>query len=540
MSEERETLTPPIADCREELSSIAESRTFEKSPKLVRLLQYLCANAAFAESGRMNEHTIAVDLFGKPADFKENKDSTVRVEMHRLRTKLSAFYADEGAEHRIRIVVSTGNYTPVFQFWPGGGGAGEALPEAAPPDCPAEVGNIRRTVLNGDHAGGSGQPDIGPSTTARRRPLFAVAVTFAILCLAAAAVALYGGRSRPAAPPAPMAMTPNQEVHILAGYSGGSWVDAAGRRWQSDRYYQGGVALPGPGELTPSPPERRLFQTMRQARRAGNLPDEDGMFAYDIPMKAGTYELRLYFADPIRQSPQLQDKQDAQNLRHFDVAVNGQHVLKRIDVVADSGSSAVDVRAFRDIQPAPDGRVHLEFTPNPNQPFLNALELVPSRAGHTNPIRITPRQSAFTDSEGTEWGPDDYFLGGRLIVHRIPAEARLPELYRAERYGNFTYAIPVPPGVYSLTLYFAEAMFAPSAASVICRGPGCRVFDVACNGAVLLHDFDVFETAGGAYRPITRTFHGLRPNGQGKLLVSFSPSIDYAEVRAIEVLDETP
>jgi hypothetical protein len=36
-----------------------------------------------------------------------------------------------------------------------------------------------------------------------------------------------------------------------------------------------------------------------------------------------------------------------------------------------------------------------------------------------------------------------------------------------------------------------------------------------------------------------RTFHGLRPNGQGKLLLSFSPQVDYAEVRAIEVLDES-
>ena len=37
---------------------------------------------------------------------------------------------------------------------------------------------------------------------------------------------------------------------------------------------------------------------------------------------------------------------------------------------------------------------------------------------------------------------------------------------------------------------------------------------------------------------MVRTFSGLRPNGQGKLLLSFSPSVDYAEIRAIEVIDE--
>jgi hypothetical protein len=54
---------------------------------------------------------------------------------------------------------------------------------------------------------------------------------------------------------------------------------------------------------------------------------------------------------------------------------------------------------------------------------------------------------------------------------------------------------------------------------------------------MLLQDFDVFQ-AGGAFRPVVREFHGLHPNGQGKLLLSFSPRVNYAEVRAIEVVDE--
>jgi len=37
---------------------------------------------------------------------------------------------------------------------------------------------------------------------------------------------------------------------------------------------------------------------------------------------------------------------------------------------------------------------------------------------------------------------------------------------------------------------------------------------------------------------VVREFHGLRPNGQGKLLLSFSPKLNYAEIRAIEVIDE--
>jgi hypothetical protein len=66
------------------------------------------------------------------------------------------------------------------------------------------------------------------------------------------------------------------------------------------------------------------------------------------------------------------------------------------------------------------------------------------------------------------------------------------------------------------------------------------VFDVSCNGTALLRDFDIYQAGGGAFRLVVRRFSGLRPNGQGQLLVSFSSSINYAEVRALEVVDETP
>jgi hypothetical protein len=38
------------------------------------------------------------------------------VEVHRLRKRLAKFYEDEGASHRMRIVIPTGNYAPQFQI----------------------------------------------------------------------------------------------------------------------------------------------------------------------------------------------------------------------------------------------------------------------------------------------------------------------------------------------------------------------------------------------------------------------------------------
>ena len=170
---------------------------------------------------------------------------------------------------------------------------------------------------------------------------------------------------------------------------------------------------------------------------------------------------------------------------------------------------------------------------------MSALELTPGTPGRLKPIRLSAHRSDFTDRDGTRWSGDNYFIEGRTALVRITEPgSKVSALYAAERYGNFSYAIPVTPGSYTVKLHFLESFFSPVIASASCRGAGCRVFDVSCNGVMLLQDFDIFSAAPGAFRPVVREFHGLRPNGQGKLLLSFSPKVNYAEVRAIEVIDE--
>jgi hypothetical protein len=87
-----------------------------------------------------------------------------------------------------------------------------------------------------------------------------------------------------------------------------------------------------------------------------------------------------------------------------------------------------------------------------------------------------------------------------------------------------------------LTLRVAETNFGP--ASAVKGGDGSRLFAVYCNGVALLRNFDVFKEAGGDNRALERIFSGLRPDAQGKLLLSFVPLKDYACVYAIEVTDE--
>jgi hypothetical protein len=129
-------------------------------------------------------------------------------------------------------------------------------------------------------------------------------------------------------------------------------------------------------------------------------------------------------------------------------------------------------------------------------------------------------------------------LGGQPVQRHEKVEG--PEeslLFQSERYGNFSYAIPVTTdSTYTLTLRFAETWFGAGRPGT--GGTGSRLFDVYANGRALLRNFDVIKEAGGPMRQLKKVFKGLEPNAQGKLNLQFVPVRNYAMVNAIEVIDE--
>jgi hypothetical protein len=105
---------PSLIEVRNELQAVLASRAFERSHGLAKLLRYICSKAMLEETEPITEYTIAVDVLGKPQEFKESKDASVRVEAHRLRKRLAEYYEQDGADHSIRIVIPPGQYTPRF------------------------------------------------------------------------------------------------------------------------------------------------------------------------------------------------------------------------------------------------------------------------------------------------------------------------------------------------------------------------------------------------------------------------------------------
>jgi hypothetical protein len=159
-----------------------------------------------------------------------------------------------------------------------------------------------------------------------------------------------------------------------------------------------------------------------------------------------------------------------------------------------------------------------------------------------HPVRILAGLRKHYDHKERFWGPDRYFSGGRFFSRSVQTRGTPdPELFAGERFGNFRYFIPVADGRYAVTLRFAESNFGAIDFGVKGAGPGRlgnRLFDIHCNDQVLAKALDIFKEAGGPNVAIERTFHGLQPNAQGKLVLSFLPTRDYATVRSIEVVSE--
>ena len=308
-------------------------------------------------------------------------------------------------------------------------------------------------------------------------------------------------------------------LRLLAGYQGSPRIDSAGAYWQADRYFSSGAAFQRPDVSVARTSDPMLFQHWRT-----------GDFSYDIPLAPGPYELHLFFVALPPEDFKTQ---------FFNVSANGQPLLRAFNISADAlGADIADEKVFKDIYPDKDGYLHLKFVQDRSAPLLNAIEILPGLPHRQLPVRLVTQAAAVTDRNGDLWHPDNYFENGTISdPPRQVSGTPDPGLYTQERYGHFTYSIPVGTrGRYALVLHFAELYWVPDASGSV--GVGSRRFNVYCNGSTLLDNFDIFKEAGTLHA-LTKTFRHLRPSPEGKLDLTFDPIVNYATVSAIEVIDES-
>lgn len=526
--------SPSSDQIRSEIDAVLASDIFARAPSLAQFLAYVCRKVLSGESEQIKEYNIAVEAFGRQPDFDQKADAIVRVEAHRLRKRLKQYYETEGAAHPLRIVIPPGQYVPNFVFAPSDETPLEEKTAEFVAPNPAELALVRSAPLELPAPAPPLQPEPpGPTTTRRRWVLWALVGSALCVVLILFLRSRFAGASGPAAGISSAgsggaALAPGSSedgIRIACGLTDRKYVDTLGNTWLSDRYFVGGQVRTSPAEAILRSRDPALYQNRRE-----------GDFRYDIPLEPGSYELHLYFAERVFGTGNIAGGGESSRL--FNFLINDRMVLQQLDVVSDAeGCNIADEKVIKDLSPAADGLLHLRFSTYKESAFVNGIAIFPTVRGKIRPIRILAGTNSFRDSSGRLWTADQYSNGGQVVVRSAAVSGTsVPEAYRSERYGNFSYSIPVSEGRYTLTLHFAENWFGPGKPSG--GGEGSRLFDVYCNGTALLKSFDIFKAAGGEGRAIQRVFRGLTPNAQGKFVVNFVPVRNYASLNAIEISPE--
>lgn len=100
--------------------------------RLRRFLEFCVERVLAAPDAPLKEYTIGVEVFGKPASFDPRMDSIVRVEAHRLRVKLEAYYRDAPGGGSVKIRLPQRGYKPMLVSSSAGSGRTRGEPEAGP------------------------------------------------------------------------------------------------------------------------------------------------------------------------------------------------------------------------------------------------------------------------------------------------------------------------------------------------------------------------------------------------------------------------
>ena len=543
-----------VEAARMELEAVAGSLV--RTPRLEQLLRYMAERYFDGQTDELTEYNIATDVFGrKKTEFIASEDAIARVETHRLRKRLTAYYEGLGRDHAIHISVPLGTYVPHFTEW-------SSSRDGTVKDASIDLVESRAPVVSANREVG---PHVSPMSAAadldqreseaakriasglRRRgwmlvvPAVLLGLLIAELALrsrksgsaASAAVAVQtgvegGGATDSTKPGGPTVRTASGAVPValpfrmVAGYTGAPQRDNAGDVWQQDQYSSGGWARNQSKEFIARTGNPFLFRYGRA-----------GDFSYNIPLLPGSYELHLYFM----QGSETDQSEDAENKAIFNVLVNNVPLLSNFDIVSDAlGRNVADERVFRDVSPGPDGMVHMQLSTYVGTPSISALQILANSTHKQLPMRLVMQPTSYTDSQGQLWRPDSYYLLGRSLSHNLPGPGTDAEVLPFERYGHFQYALPVDArDRYTLTLRFTELYFGSQGSD---NQQDLRLFRVLCNGEILLDDFNIAKEVG-SFRTLQKTFHHLKPSAQGKLNLDFEPITNYATVSSIEIVDES-
>ena len=93
---------------------IAGSKGFVKSKFLTSFVLYICEKYLLDQADEISEQQIGEQVFRRPRGYNPGEDNIVRNYARLLRQRLDEYFAVEGIDERVRVVVPRGGYVPLF------------------------------------------------------------------------------------------------------------------------------------------------------------------------------------------------------------------------------------------------------------------------------------------------------------------------------------------------------------------------------------------------------------------------------------------
>ncbi len=94
---------------------ITATPPFQRSAFLTNFLLYICSRKLSHREEEISEHQIGVQALGRPAAYNPGEDNIVRNYARMLRQQLEEYFAHEGQNEPLRIVIPRGRYVPLFE-----------------------------------------------------------------------------------------------------------------------------------------------------------------------------------------------------------------------------------------------------------------------------------------------------------------------------------------------------------------------------------------------------------------------------------------
>ncbi len=101
---------------KDALARVLASDEFGSNSDRSRFLKFIVTETLEGRAEQIKGSVVAVEVYGREADFDQQSDPIVRVEARKLRRDLEHYYLTTGSRDEVRINVPKGGYVPTFDL----------------------------------------------------------------------------------------------------------------------------------------------------------------------------------------------------------------------------------------------------------------------------------------------------------------------------------------------------------------------------------------------------------------------------------------